>query len=228
MPGVVKEFQSYLAEPTKAHVGNGDYLASPASAFLRYAVEAKSSVDLCCRSFAKKSDGSYRKDSLDSIQHLVAAMLPAMMGHFETYERYLFAGMFDLSSNLTKFDVDRMLTRLDNLGGLSIDPRRVAAYRGIGAQSIGLLLADSLSGWQWPERVNDYFETFDLKRQFLANDDCRRLSVLWQLRHSIVHTGGTLSSRTLRRFLSSLRWGIARSSLIRGSSRRSPGSCIRW
>ena len=193
MSGAVKEFQSYLTGPTSAHVGNEDYLGAPASAFLRYAVEAKSSVDLCLRTFTKKRDGSYRKDSLDSIQHLVAAMLPAVMGHFETYERYLFAGMFDLSAYLTKFDVDKFLTRLEKHGGLVIEPRRVAAYRSIGAQSIGLLLTDSLTGWQRPDRVNEYFNAFELSRQLFSDQDCRRLAVLWQLRHSIVHTGGTLT-----------------------------------
>jgi len=106
LPRSPKEFHEYLAPPTNAHVGHDDYLNSPATAFLKYTVEAKSSVDLCIRRFTRKAGGAYRKDSLDSLQHLVAAMLPAVMGHFETYQRYLFAGMFDLSAHLVKFDVD--------------------------------------------------------------------------------------------------------------------------
>src|SRR5674476_632871 len=151
LPRSPKEFHEYLAPPTNAHVGHDDYLNSPATAFLKYTVEAKSSVDLCIRRFTRKAGGAYRKDSLDSLQHLVAALLPAVMGHFETYQRYLFAGMFDLSAHLVKFDVDAFLARLSKDQDLSIDPRRLAAYRGVGAQSIGLLLSDSVSGWQNPK-----------------------------------------------------------------------------
>ena len=125
-----KEFQEYLVEPTRAHVGHADYLVSPATAFLKYTVEAKSAVDLCCRRLPRKASGEYTKDALDSIQHLVAAMVPAIMGHFETFQRYLFAGMFDLSAHLVKFDVDAFLARLSKDQDLSIDPRRLAAYRG--------------------------------------------------------------------------------------------------
>jgi len=54
-------------------------------------------------------------------------------------------------------------------------------------------MADSLTGWHNPDRVNTFFDAFGLKRQLFASDDCARLKVLWQLRHSIVHTGGTLT-----------------------------------
>jgi hypothetical protein len=59
--------------------------------------------------------------------------------------------------------------------------------------SVGLLLADSLTGWHNPSRVNSLFDAFNLKRQLFSADDCAKLRVLWQLRHSIVHTGGTLT-----------------------------------
>lgn len=186
-----KEFQEYLSEPTEAHVGHDDYLRSPGSAFLKYTVEAKSAIDLCVRKFPKKKDGTYAKDSLDSLQHLVAAILPAIMGHFETYQRYLFAGMFDASVHLAEFDVEQFFKTKDF--NLVIDPIRLSAHRGLGAESIGILLADSLSGWQNPERVNLFFNAFGLKRQLFGNDECAKLNVLWQLRHSIVHTGGTLT-----------------------------------
>lgn len=73
---------------------------------MKYFVEAKSAINLCMRHFPKNKDKNYQKDALDSLQHLVVASLPAIMGHFETYQRYLFAGMFDLSVFLKDFDVD--------------------------------------------------------------------------------------------------------------------------
>lgn len=193
MSRAAKEFHEYVAVPTEAHVGHEDYLKSPGSALLKYTVEAKCAIDLTCRSLPKKTNRQYTKDSLDSIQHLTAAMLPAIMGHFETYQRYLFAGMFDASAYLEKFSVEVFMKRLSKEITVSIDPVRLAAHRGLGAQSIGLLMSDSLYGWQNPRRVNQLFDAFGLKRQLYSDENCAKLEVLWQMRHAIVHTGGTLT-----------------------------------
>ena len=188
-----KEFQEYLSESSNAHVSHSDYLASPASAFLKYSVEAKSAVDLCIRYFPKNQDGNYNKDARDSLQHLVVAVLPALMGHFETYQRYLFAGTFDLSVYLSRFDVEDFFKKLSKQTNIQIDWSRLAAHRATGASSVGTLLSDSMSGWHDPDRVNKYFCCFGLPYQLFNDDDKQRLSTLWQLRHSIVHTGGTLT-----------------------------------
>lgn len=194
MPGrPVKEFHQYLTESTASYVSHSDYLISPASAFLKYSIEAKSAIDLCARKFPKKQDGTYSKSSLDSLQHLVVAVLPAIMGHFETYERYLFAGVFDFSVFLNGFKVKSFFKKLNKEYSFSIDPIRLSAHRGLGAASIGTLLADSLNGWHDANRVNTFFNAFNLDFRLYGNDDCAKLAVLWQLRHSIVHTGGTLT-----------------------------------
>lgn len=194
MAGKVKEFHEYVADPTNAHVGHPDYLRAPGSAFLKYTVEAKSAVDLCIRKFpTKKGSTVYVKDSLDSLQHIVTAMLPAIMGHFETYQRYLFAGMFDQSVYLDKFSIDDFFRRLSKVSAVTLDPARLSAHRGLGAESIGLFMADSLAGWHDPARVNSYFDAFGLKQQLFSGASADRLRVLWQMRHSIVHTGGTLT-----------------------------------
>jgi hypothetical protein len=194
MPGrPTKEFHDYLTKATSSHVSHSDYLVSPAWAFLKYLIEAKSAIDLCIRKFPKNQDGRYTKNSLDSLQHLIVAVLPAIMGHFETYERYLFAGIFDLSVYLSGFKVENFFKKLSTVTNVSIDLIRLSAHRALGASSIGSLLADSLSGWHDPVRVIGFFKAFDLKYTLFSNDDCGRLIVLWQLRHSIVHTGGTLT-----------------------------------
>jgi len=194
MPGrPQKEFHEYLTTPSAAHVGHETYLFSPATAFLKYAVEAKCTVDLCIRQFPKKDNGDYRKDSADSLQHLVSAMLPSLMGHFETFQRYLFAGMFDRSVYLKGFDTEEFFKKLSKQTEVSFDPVRLAAHRQLGLASVGLLLADSLTGWHNPDKVNHLFSAFDLQRQLFSSDHCSKLRVLWQLRHSIVHTGGTLT-----------------------------------
>ena len=115
------------------------------------------------------------------------------MGHFETYQRYFFAGTFDLSVYLSGFDVDDFFKKLSKETNIQLDWPRLAAHRSTGASSVGTLLSDSMSGWHAPERVNKYFGCFGLPHQVFNNDDKERLLTLWQLRHSIVHTGGTLS-----------------------------------
>ena len=196
MPGKPpKEFQQYLTEKNKgSHVGHLDYLESPASAFLKYTIEAKSSLDLCVRHLPKKNNSKvYKKNSLDTLQHLQTALLPAVMGHLETFQRYLFAGMFDHSIYLDAFDPDAFFKKIKDYLNVGIDPVRLSAYRGIGVTSIGVLLADHLDGWHSPNKVNHFFECYGLNHQFWSNDACEKLAVLWQLRHSIVHTGGTLT-----------------------------------
>lgn len=192
----VKEFQEYLAQPTASHVGHADYIKSPASAFLRYTIEAKDAINLCLGRFPKsKGSAAYTKDAQDSLQHLTAAVLPAIMGHFETYQRYLFAGMFENSSHLKGFDVRVFFQNIQKQTTLELDPKALSAYRGMGVSPIGVLLADSLSGWHSPTQVNSLFAAFGFGKAvaLFSPECCKRLAVLWQLRHSIVHTGGTLT-----------------------------------
>lgn len=189
----VKEFHQYLTTATNAHVSHDDYLISPATAFLKYTVEAKSAIDLCARSFPKNQNGDFKKDSLDSMQHLVSAALPTIMGHFKTYQRYLFAGIFDFSIYISNFDAPKFFEKLSKETNITIDWPRLAAHRGIGASSIGSLLSDSMSGWHDPERVNRYFAAYGLPYTPYGSDSIEKLKTLWQLRHSIAHTGGTLT-----------------------------------
>jgi hypothetical protein len=42
-------------------------------------------------------------------------------------------------------------------------------------------------------KANKYFSAFGLNRQFYGNSEIKRLRTLWQLRHSNVHTGGTIT-----------------------------------
>lgn len=189
----VKEFEKYLTDGADCHVGHDEYVASPATAFLRYLVEAKSAIDLCVRNLPRKGNGDFTQASEDSIHYLIVASLPGVMGHFETYQRYLFAGMFDLSVHLEKFDTGAFFKALAKETNIELDWGRLAAHRASGAGSVGALLADSMSGWHSPEQVNKYFGCFRVNFKPFGNNERGRLKTLWQLRHSIVHTGGTLT-----------------------------------
>jgi len=190
-----KEFHQYIIEPnSRYNFSHEDYMTSPATSFLKYTTEAKDAVNFCINKFPKNTDGNYSKDSLDSLQHIVVAMLPTLMGHFETYQRYLFALMFDNSIYLKEFDIENFFKQINKISNISIDLIRLSSYRGSYKTSIGLLLSDSLPGWHNPKKVNAYFETFKLNYQFFNNDAIKHLETLWQLRHSIVHTGGTITT----------------------------------
>lgn len=189
----VKEFEKYLTDGSTCHVGHGEYISSPATAFLRHLVEAKTAIDLCVRTLPKKNNGDFTKASEDTLQYLLVATLPSIMGHFETYQRYLFSGMFDLSVHLDGFDVTNFFKILENETSINLNWNRLAAHRALGASSVGSLLADSIGSWHNPDKVNNYFSCFKLKFIPFGNDDKKRLKTLWQLRHSIAHTGGSLT-----------------------------------
>lgn len=191
-----KQFHEYIIFPS-SEIGftHSDYLKHPATAFLRFTIEAKDAIVYCRKYFPKtKKIKIYNKNSRDALEHLTISMLPAIMGHFETYQKYLFARAFDLSIFLkNKPDIDKFITS----HSITIDPQRLATYRQYGANSIGLLFSDSLPSWHNPDKVNMYFQLFKdsqgKPKNFYDNADKEQLKILWQLRHSIVHTGGTLS-----------------------------------
>ena len=67
-----------------------------------------------------------------------------------------------------------------------------AAYRGQPAY-IGRLLTDSLSGWHNPQRINSIVKAMLRSIDFYSGRDIHYLNCLWQIRHSIAHTGGWLT-----------------------------------
>lgn len=183
----VKEFHEYLTQSkgTLPRVSIGEYVDSPATAFLRYCVQAHYAVLYCAKHFPRTDVGIGR------LQHLSSGLLPAIMGHFETYQRYLFSGVFEHSDLLERFDVQTFFKELEKEFSVSIDPVGLAAYRGRNATS-GIILADNLRGWQSPERVNRYFKALVNATPF-DQANVKRIQILWQLRHSIVHTGGSVT-----------------------------------
>ncbi|KUK90947.1 MAG: Uncharacterized protein XE05_1766 [Thermotogales bacterium 46_20] len=186
----IREFETYVVDSICKDVSHEKYAKSPATAFLAYCIDAKDAFLNCQNHFTRKTDRSFNKNSLTSLQHIAAGLLPSLMGHFETFERYLFAGLFENSVFLQSFDESEFFRRLKD--NLYVDVSRLSAYRGLDV-AIGTVLADSLTGWHSPEKVNEYFQAFGLKMNFFSNVDCERLRVLWQLRHSIVHTGGSIT-----------------------------------
>lgn len=201
MPAFVKEFHEYIDVASIGTVTLEDYRKSPACAFLKFAVGAKDAASMCQRQFKKKGARKYSAPALDSLHMINAGLLASIMGNFETFQKYLFADMFEYSMYLNKFSVKEFLKHLSSKlhsSEVLIDLERFAAYRN-NPVGVGLIIADNLKNWQSPSIVNDYFAAFGLKDvhghpiSFYSNDSRKRLAVLWQMRHSIVHTAGTIT-----------------------------------
>lgn len=181
-----KSFIEYIDSDPDYHISYNGYFDRPAVEFLKYVVDAHDSIAYCRKNFTKN------KDSETNLRHLSSAILPTIMGHFETYQKALWALMFENSRHFDKFDLKAMFKALNDFTSPSIDLFRASAYRGT-PSSIGLLIADSLTGWHDPEKVNLLFNSFGLKHQLYSNEQINSLKILWQFRHSIVHTGGWLT-----------------------------------
>ena len=171
----------------KDNFGVDAYKDSPGLAFLEYFISARKSYDY----FSRKSS-QYGERHL---QNITIAMLPSIMGHFETYQRFLFSGLFDLTVCMDNFDIDKFFRDINNQTSFSIDPVRLSSYRAVGSPSVGILIADSLPGWHNPSKINKYFEFYFPQKPFqiYGSENIDFLLGLWQLRHSIVHTGGVIT-----------------------------------
>ncbi|WP_146659927.1 hypothetical protein [Enhygromyxa salina] len=184
-----KKVEDYLVPPAAKATSLDDYMSTPASAFLRSVCEAFDAFELCRNRFVKKKNGQYNKDSDDSLRYIGIAVLATTMGHFETYQKGLFAGVFERSRHFVQMTPLAISKKLNNP---SLSLERLCAYRGAQAP-VGLSVADALPSWHDPDAVNSRFKAFGMKMDFFSNDDVATLRVLWQLRHSIVHTGAWLT-----------------------------------
>jgi hypothetical protein len=192
MPKRAYSYSRYIHKDVAVDVSFSDYEGSPATAFLKQVVHLSDAINHCKRHFSRKRNKQYTKDSSDSIYMLSCAALASMMGYFETFERCVFASLFELTDKIPKFSVDASLRKLKGESSISISLWSLAGYRGRTATA-GTILADNLGHWHDPEMVNKYVHAILPDCTFFASDHVRELRVLWQLRHSIVHTGGTLT-----------------------------------
>lgn len=168
------------------------YARSPAVAFLEQAVHSRNAIEYCMRTFGKKKDGNLTKDAQDTIYRISSATLASLMGHFETYQHFLFAGLLEGTRLMPDFEIDGCIGNLKKYGNLAVDLVRVSAFRGQ-PTPIGQILADNLNGWHYPQKVNSYFRAVVSDHDLYTKKEIRELEVLWQLRHSTVHTAGWLT-----------------------------------
>lgn len=197
MPRNRKEYYEYISTDASPVVSLQQYQKYPATAFLKAIVGAKNAAEMCIYKF-KAGRTDYTKPSKEALQIINSSLLAYIMGHFETYQKYLFAQMFEYSVYLNKFNVEQFLKNLSNETQVNIGMVGFAGYRDK-PHSVGLVLAENLKNWQSPAKVNKYFGAFRLVnannqlQQFFSLDDINDLRILWQMRHSIVHTANTIT-----------------------------------
>lgn len=192
-----KQVKDYLftdTRPVVGHIPIEEFELHPATALLSYTLVVKDAIEKCKRSFDKKANNHLTVESQIAIQNLINSALASIMGYFEMYEKYLFAAMFEKSIYLSSF-VENTFYK-ETLGRsqekVEIPFAQLTSYRN-SPVSTGLIIANSLGNWHNPEKVNCYFRAFGLNTNAFSNDDITDLQVLWQLRHSIVHNGATIT-----------------------------------
>lgn len=160
----------------------------PASALLRRLSGQWDAINHCKNKFPRKVSREYTSASLDSLHVACVAVFATMMSELETFQRVLYAGCYEYSIHLAAFEPDQAFKNLDKK---ELSPRLLAGYRGAHA-SVGRLVADSLGNWHDPAAVNCAFHGF-AKWQLYDAVAIEDLKLMWQLRHSIVHTGGWIT-----------------------------------
>jgi hypothetical protein len=192
-----KQVQDYLFSDTRPVVGHipiEEFELHPATALLDYTLVVKDAIEKCKKSFSKKANNHLTVESQVAIQNLINSALASIMGYFEMYEKYLFAAMFEKSLYLNTFNENNFYknTLGKTQNKVEIPFTQLTSYRNSNVTT-GLIIANSLGNWHDPEKVNTYFQSFGFKVTAFSNDDIRDLKVLWQLRHSIVHNGATIT-----------------------------------
>lgn len=146
-----KTFEQYLTPPPAGTLSMSGYVSCPAGAFLTSVCEAHDAFEHCKNKFTTTKDGSFNKDSADSLHHVGVALVATTMGHFETYQKALFAGLLERSRHFESFNEKGVQKALENP---TIDLTRFFSYRGAAAP-VGQTVADALKSWHSPGAVTD-------------------------------------------------------------------------
>lgn len=185
-----KPLTDYFPRSSLKH-GTPPHDTPPAGVFLREIIAICDSVTHCTRHFARKKDGSFTKDSADSYQAILTSSFAVVMSHFEIFQRQQFAGLINNLDFIRTVDDANLAKGLEKFG-CELSIVRLLAGRG-DPREPGHIIADALNGWHDPAKVNSLFSLIFRDITLYSNEFCREISLMWQLRHSIVHTGGVIT-----------------------------------
>lgn len=195
---------NYIFQPgdlTEGHVSYTEYCQAPGVAFFNFCKRLNESVETFKEHEFDQERHKFPRERLPIVQYYVNSAYALLMGHFETYQKRVFAGVFEKSVYLEDFHKGSFLSRLGIKGDkVSITTEHLLAARGGEEEiSIGILLADSLGSWHDPGNFCKFFCAFTNQQkqhifgQILEDQQKEVLAEMWQVRHSIVHTAATLT-----------------------------------
>jgi hypothetical protein len=114
-----------------------------------------------------------------------------LMSHFEAFQKAQFAEIVNTLDLMDCVDDIDLAKRLEKEGCV-ISVLRVLSGRG-DPREPGQIIADALGGWHNPSRVSNYFRSIFPRSNIYSNGAISELELMWQLRHSIVHTAGIVT-----------------------------------
>ena len=185
-----KKIDTYLTGATRAKEG-GELNDPPGKAFLDELIDLCDSVHHCARTFSRKKNGDFTKDSADSFNRISTATFALLMSNFETFQKKQFATIIDSNYALKSINTIDLAQKLEK-EGCRLELSRVLVGGGDFGET-GEIVADSMPGWHNPSRVNTYYRTIFPQLNFYSTEIISELETLWQLRHAIVHTAGIVS-----------------------------------
>lgn len=119
------------------------------------------------------------------------ALYSYIMGKFELYIRRQFTEILNTAQFLTFYDSDEVAKNLRKVGcNPTIESILVDAAT---EWEPGWLISESMPGWHDPEKINQYFRVVFPELNLYSSFQADRIKFLWQIRHSIVHTGGLVT-----------------------------------
>lgn len=184
-----EDITGYIVEGRRKKIGSLN--SSPADIFLMEIVEICDSISHCRRLFTRKKDGEFTQDSFESFQRIATSSFALIMSHFETYQKQQFAHLIDCRYCLKNEDDATLAASLEDVGcDLNTHKALTSEFED---GNIGAFVANSLPGWHKGSKVNGYFKVLLPKVNVFSNSDIDVLNTMWQIRHSIVHTGGRIS-----------------------------------
>lgn len=195
---------SYFHKDTASPQWDITNAGSTATVFLRSVVEICDSATYCERAFENNGDKPTIDKSSESLHVFVMSAFAILMSHFEVFQKQQFAELIDSNDFMDGLDDLELARRLEK-EGCNITLYRILAARGEPREP-GQIVADSLASWHNPSRVNKFFQIVFPKINIYSNSAIAELELMWQLRHSIVHTGGIVTREdaakvsSLRRF----------------------------
>lgn len=163
----------------------------PATTFLRSVVEICEAATYFEEVFERGGDSAAESRASESLRVFVMSAFAMLMSHFEMFQKLQFAELVDTLDFMEGFDDMELAKRLDK-EGCAVTLHRILAGRG-DPREAGQIVADSLSSWHNPSRVNQYFQIIFPKVNIYSKSAIAELELMWQLRHSIVHTGGVVT-----------------------------------